>query len=198
MISSPAFLQALDPALGAGPCRVQGGLGRPVYRPSSALVCRCLQVRVMSVAHRRNPPLGTFPTQPSGVNFVATITTMQRGRSKCANSLSFLSSSCHSLAACRTPIRAALAARLQGLSQLMRWTKIWSLARLLAPLLALQPAASTLACRLAAHATKLSVAFARPNPALETTCGDSPAGGFFVSARAKPRDPEEVTCSRRS
>lgn len=198
MILGSAITRISNLANGGVLGAVGGGTGRPNFGPSAHQRSVDLQVLVKTRLHRRNPPLGSFPTQPTGVNFVATIITTQRGRSKCANSLSFLSFCSRSLAACRTPIRAALAARLQGLSQLTLWTKTWSLARLSVPLRALQPAASTLACRPAARATKLSVASARPITALETTYGLSPMGGFFVSARAPTRDPEEVTCSRRS
>lgn len=198
MILAPTMPRVSNLAIGGVLGAVSGGTGRPNSGPSSHQPSDDRHVQVKTRGHRRNPPLGSFPTQPTGVNFVATITTMQRGRPKCANSLSSPSFFFRLLAACRTPIRVALAALSQGLSQLTRWTKTWSLARPSAHLLALRPAASISVCRPAAHATKLGVASARPTTALETTYGDSPMGGFFVSARVRSRDPEEVTCSRRS
>jgi hypothetical protein len=111
-----------------------------------------------------------------------TITTNQRGSSKCGSRLSSSLFSPRPLpAACRTLHRAGLRVPPAARSSRMRWTKTWLPVPPLAEWLALPPAGSTWACRPATPATDLT-AHGRVRPTIRATGADRPGGPFILRA----------------
>ena len=110
-------------------------------------------------------------------------TTTKRGSSICGNLSFFLPfSPCRWLAACKTRRRAGWQALRRALQSLMSPTTTRSPALSLAALQALQPAASTSACR---PATDLIAANAAN--AMTASRGDAPAGRFVLCIPARMR-----------